>query len=210
MKALVLSIAIFSIVRPSVCIAEIDVNSFSFKGVKFGDSWSIGRVNSESARLEPWDRDWSNLPQVHSYPRIWERYEKDRTRLVFGEFPLSSITYRYFDRKLFEIYVLFGPTIGCGSIDEVNKMLEVRYTVRFDEKYLNGKERYQGLFANKSVAIEVKCDQSILALYGEQDAGERVISIVFRDVNAYKQSQAHMLDTIDKRAQESKEAIEKK
>lgn len=196
--------------RPSVCIAEIDVNSFSFKGVKFGDSWSIGRINSESAKLEPWERDLSIRPQVHSYPRIWEKYEEDRARLVFGEFSLSSITYRYFDRKLFEIDVMFVPTIGCGSVDEVNKMLEIRYAVRFDEKYLNGKEHYQALFANKSVSIEVKCDKSILTLFGEQDTGKRVISIVFRDVNAYKQSQAHMLETIEKRAQESKEAIEKK
>lgn len=206
MQLLSVFFAVISIFCSGACFAEPDAHSFSFKGVRFGDSWSSERRDVGGDNLEPWEMDWSSSPQVFGYPRMWEKEEKDETRLFFGDIALHSIKYKYFDKKLIEISVLFAPTVGCEGIDQVNKMLEIRYGVKFGEKYQRSKGRYENRFANKSVSIDVKCDQPALALYEERDTGERVISIFFRDVKAHRLSQAYVLDVENRRTQKSREA----
>lgn len=210
MKIMGLFFAAISIVESGACFAEPDVHNFSFKGVRFGDSWSSEHRAVNNENLEPWEMDWSNSREVSGYPRIWQKKERDKTQFFFGDFPLDSISYKYFDGRLFEIGVLFSPSIGCENVDEINKMLEIRYAVKFDGKHQKGKGFYESRFENKSISIDVKCDRPILALYDDYDKGGRVVSILFRDAKIYKLTQAYVQETINRWNKESREAADHK
>lgn len=209
MKASTLFITAISIATPNWCLAEPNAKSFSFKETRFGDSWPPEKGNDQTA-LEPWKRDWGNIAKAHPYPRIQERDEKDERRLRFGERPLSSINYKYLDKKLFEIHASFNPTIGCGWAGEIVRMLEIRYAINFEEKYEKINENFIGTFANQSISIDVKCARSIFSLYEEKDNGERTTSVTFREKKGYKHSQEHIMDTLNRRSQDLREAGDRK
>lgn len=209
MKVTTMLIMVISTIHSNPCLAEPDAKSFSFKGTRFGDSLKPEKT-SNKLDLEPWEMDWGSAAKAHLYPRIRERNEKDEARLRFGEFSLRSINYKYLDGKLFEIYASFYPTTGCGSIAEIVKMLEIRYTIKLEEKYQKSTERYDGSFANQSISIDVKCDRPLLSLYEEKDAGERETSVTFRETKAYKQSQAHIMDALKKQSRDSKKLSDEK
>lgn len=163
--------------------AGSDIKNFEFKGRKFGEP------PRDQSNTQPWEMNWQALQTSLSNSdntRISKLTENNKDLLSFGPYLAHEIQYRYFNNALFEIDVQLEQQDSCIDVREINNMIEVRYGITMTGA--SDAKRQKSSFSNKSILIEVVCQNSIF----DEASSSKYISVLFRDLRLFKESTIHI------------------